>query len=236
MLLIGPSDSLTGSGYVRAVGKAVRVAQPGDAVLLSFTQCGSCIPCKNKDISYCMQFNPLNFGGRSTFVQSGKEIGGSYFGQSSFARYSVVTERSVVNVQNIVKDKKELQLFAPLGCGIQTGAGTVMNAVNPSAQDTVAVLGQGGVGLAAIMGAKLCGCRTIVAIDRVESRLELAKEVGATHIVNTAKLPEGKTLVEAVQEICDGVGPNRESTTFNVLPFSMLNEPQSLSIARASRV
>lgn len=206
------TSTTIGSGYVRAVGKAVRVAQPGDPVLLSYNFCGSCIACKDKNLSYCEKFGPLNFGGRDTFTSAdGKAVPGSFFGQSSFANYSIVNEHSVVNVKDLVTDRKELQLFAPLGCGIGTGSGTVVNAAKPSSQDCVAVLGQGGVGLSAVMGARICGCRTIVSIDRVESRLQLAKELGATHTVNTEKLPEGKTLADVLREICDGVGPNRTS-------------------------
>ena len=132
---------------------------------------------------------------------------GSFFGQSSFANYSIVGEHSVVNVTDIVKDKNELALFAPLGCGIQTGSGTVLNVAKPTPDDSIAIIGAGGVGLSAIMGAKIAECKIIISIDRVESRLQLAKDLGATHVVNTADLPEGKSVVDAVREIAQGVGP-----------------------------
>ncbi|PNS19351.1 hypothetical protein CAC42_2528 [Sphaceloma murrayae] len=196
-----------GSGYVRALGSSVTSVKVGDPVLLSYTYCSSCHACRGKNLSYCEQFVPLNFGGRPTFKNaSGEDIPGSFFGQSSFASYSVVRESSVVNVKDVVKDKQELALFAPLGCGIQTGSGTVVNAAAAGKEDVIVVTGLGGVGLSAIMGAKIVGARIIVGVDRVEKRLGLAKELGATHVVDTSKLPEGKTVVDVIRDICDGVG------------------------------
>lgn len=216
--------TITGSGYVRAVGKSVKVASVGDPVLLSFTSCGSCACCKAGHLSVCPDFNPLNFGcEHKTFsakhINNGNSLAGRFFGQSSFAEYSIVSERSCVNVKGLVNDKKELALFSPLGCGIQTGSGTVINRAKAQPSDVVAVIGQGGVGLSAIMGAKIAGCRIIIGVDRVQKRLDLAKELGATHVVNTADLPEGKTVVQAVQEISDGVGPTITVDTSGVPPL-----------------
>jgi Zn-dependent alcohol dehydrogenase len=95
-----------------------------------------------------------------------------------------------------------------LGCGIQTGAGTVLNAAKAGPEDTVCVLGLGGVGLSAVMGAKIAGSRIVIGVDRVASRLALAKEMGATHVIDGSNLPEGKTLVQVVREIADGLGPS----------------------------
>lgn len=216
--------TVTGSGYVRAVGKSVKVAEVGDPVLLSFTSCGKCVQCKSSHLSVCADFMPLNFGTNrkplvSEKLKGGNEVAGSFFGQSSFAEYSVVSERSCVNVKGIVKDKKELALFAPLGCGIQTGSGTVINRAKATPDDSIGVIGLGGVGLSVVMGAKISGCKIIVGIDRVQKRLDLAKELGATHIINTSDLPQGKTLVEAVQEIAEGVGPSITIDTSGVPPL-----------------
>jgi Zn-dependent alcohol dehydrogenase len=162
--LLGGNHRLTteGSGYVKAVGKGVTVAKPGDPVLLSFAFCNKCEICKTGHKSYCNSFNELNFGGPYRDFQlasrSGEpEVGGGFFGQSSFASLSIVRECSVVNAKDLVRDKKELQLFAPLGCGIQTGSGTVVNAARATPQDVLLVSGLGGVGLSAIMGAKVQG-------------------------------------------------------------------------------
>lgn len=149
-----------------------------------------------------------SFGSKSAGKTEGDlDIGGAFFGQSSFASLSIAKQCSVVNVKNIVKGKEELQLFAPLGCGIQTGSGTVVNAAKAGPDDIVVVMGLGGVGLSAIMGAKIQGCRTIIGIDKVERRLKMAKEFGATHVIDGSNLPEGKELGDVVKEISDDVGP-----------------------------
>jgi Zn-dependent alcohol dehydrogenase len=201
----------TGSGYVKQVGPGVTVAQPDDPVLLSFAFCNNCALCKYKHYSHCTTFNELNFGGPYRIFglasKSGEpEVGGAFFGQSSFAALSVVRQCSVVNAKDLVRDKRELQLFSPLGCGIQTGSGTVVNCAQATPNDVIVVMGLGGVGLSAVMGAKVQGCRQIIGLDRVESRLNLAKELGATHTINGSKLGD-KSLFEAIRELTEGVGP-----------------------------
>jgi Zn-dependent alcohol dehydrogenase len=180
-------------------------------VLLSFDWCGHCESCKSGLPSLCYESMPLNFGNKAAFVSANSsdtsDIAGQFFGQSSFARYSVAKQNSVVNVTSLIKSKEELQTFAPLGCGFQTGAGTVVNVAKATSKDSIVVLGLGGVGLSAIMAAKLSGCRTIVGVDRVDSRMETAKSLGATHVIDTSKLSDGKTVIEAVQELCQGAGP-----------------------------
>lgn len=192
-------------------------------MLLSFDYCGSCATCKANTPSLCYTSNQLNFGKNPgfAFVDEGEgvpEVGGRFFGQSSFANFSVVRETSVVNATKLVKTKEELQLFSPLGCGIQTGCGTVINVAKATENDVLLVQGLGGVGLSAIMAANIQGCRMIIGVDRVESRLQSAREFGATHVVDTSKLPAGKTVTEVVQEIADGVGPNITIETTGV-PF-----------------
>lgn len=184
-------------------------------MLLSFDSCSSCATCSAGTPSLCYSFNDLNFGRNDAFAAAKSpgntdalpELGGRFFGQSSFANYSVVAEASVVNAKDLIKSKEELALFAPLGCGIQTGSGTVINVAKAGPKDVLVIQGLGGVGLSAIMAAKIAGCRMIIGIDRVESRMEAAKEFGATHVIDTSKLPPGKTVVQVVQEIADGVGP-----------------------------
>lgn len=200
-----------GSGFVKEVGPGVTVARPGDPVLLSFAFCGKCELCKDSHQSHCPDFNLLNFGGPyrvfGLVSKSGEpEIGGSFFGQSSFAKLSIVRECSVINAKELVQDKKELQLFAPLGCGIQTGSGTVVNCAQATPKDIILVMGLGGVGLSAVMGAKVQDCRKIIGLDRVESRLKLARELGATDVIDGSKLGD-KSLVDAVKEMTSGLGP-----------------------------
>ncbi|TKA67094.1 hypothetical protein B0A49_08650 [Cryomyces minteri] len=215
-----------GAGYVKAVGSKVTVAQPGDPVLLSFASCSKCHSCNTGHPAYCTDFNDINFFGGNDFVLSSSvssdasdvkhDIGGRFFGQSSFANVTIANERSVVNVKGLIKDKEELKLFAPLGCGIQTGSGTIATVAGATEKDAVAVLGLGGVGLSAIMAARLLKCKIIIGIDRVDGRLELAKSLGATHTINSSTLPSGKSLGDAVREASDGIGPSISIDTTGV--------------------
>ncbi|KAJ4253836.1 hypothetical protein NW762_010231 [Fusarium torreyae] len=119
-------------------------------------------------------------------------------------------------MNGIVKDREELKLFSPLGCGFQTGAATVSILAQAKPSDSVAIIGLGGVGLAAIMAAKIIGCKQIIAIDRVEEKLRLAKELGATVAINNEKCPEG--FPEAVREATNGAGSSITIDTTGVLP------------------
>lgn len=191
-------------------------------MLCSFTYCNDCQLCKTGHFSHCPRFIELNFqGDQNVFTTSGsneKGVAGAFFGQSSFANLSIVKQKSIVNVQSLVKDKAELQLFAPLGCGIQTGSGTVINAAKAGPEDIVLVLGLGGVGLSAVMASKFVGARMIIGLDKVESRISLAKELGATHTINTSTLGN-KTLKEIIQGIAEGVGPTIAVETTGVPPL-----------------
>lgn len=201
------------------------VAQPGDPVLLSFNSCGTCGLCSAHFPSHCTSFNPLNFFRHDTFSTHDSDaskptIAGSFFGQSSFASLSIASQRSVVNVRDHVKEIGELQRMAPLGCGIQTGAGTVINVAEADTNDAIAVTGMGGVGLSAIMAAKIQQCRTIIAIDRIASRLELARELGATHAIDTSSMEDIEAeLPKAVQDITDDLGAHIVIDTTGFMPI-----------------
>ena len=179
-----------GAGYVRAVGAKVQVAKVGDAVVLSYDYCGACGLCSQGTSAYCENFYRLNMLGDkgSTFRTTGNSpspIFGGLFGQSSFSSLSVASEKTVVNVNGLLGDEAELKLFGPLGCGFQTGAGAVTIAGSAGPRDVVIVAGLGAVGFGAIMAARIARCKTIIAVDRVNSRLELAKQMGATDTVTT---------------------------------------------------
>lgn len=188
------------------------VAKPGDPVLLSYDYCGGgCAVCKAGNQTYCLEFNPRNFLGNQCFSTSGDkpDIYGSFFGQSSFASMSVVSEKSVVNAKDLIKNDDELKLYSPLGCGIQTGAGAIANVAKPGPDDSVAVIGLGGVGLSALMAAKVRGVKTIIAVDRVPERIALAKELGATHGIDTSAYEDNAILISSVQQCTpDGLGPS----------------------------
>jgi aryl-alcohol dehydrogenase len=128
--------------------------------------------------------------------RNGTAIFGNWFGQSSFASHAVAYEDNVV----VVGDDVDLTVAAPFGCGIQTGAGAVLNTLQPSESSSLAVFGAGAVGLSAVMAASASGVGTIVAVDPVESRRELAREFGATHTVD----PRADEPVEAVREVTGG--------------------------------
>ena len=173
-----------GSGVVEKVGDGVTTVEPGDHVALSFSSCGQCDNCLEGYPTNCEYFNDLNFGGvmndGTKRIYKDDQEYSTFFGQSSFGTYAVSHERNVVKVDKDV----DLRLLGPLGCGIQTGAGTVLNNLKPDFGTTIAVYGAGAVGLSAIMAAKIIGCSTIIAVDIHDSRLELAKELGATHVIN----------------------------------------------------
>lgn len=174
-----------GAGVVAAVGSAIRKVGVGDHVALSFAFCGHCPPCRTGEPAHCDNFFQANLLGRRpdgscTHHQRGQEINACYFGQSSFASHALVNERHVVKVPRDVP----LELLGPLGCGIQTGAGTILNHLKPRPGSSVAVFGVGAVGLSAIMAARIAGCATIIAVDVQAPRLTLAQELGATHGVN----------------------------------------------------
>jgi len=173
-----------GSGIVEKVGSAVKGIEPGDHVVLAFPSCGTCESCRCGHPSCCEHLDEIAFGGILPEGTSRLSINGTklsaFFGQSSFAEYAVADQRNVVVVDKDV----DLALLGPLGCGLATGAGTVLNALKPGPGSAIAVFGCGGVGLSALMAAKASGCTTIIGVDTVPSRLGMAKELGATHIIN----------------------------------------------------
>jgi aryl-alcohol dehydrogenase len=190
-----------GSGVVEQVGPGVSKVKPGDQVVLSFLTCGTCGSCRQGREAYCPNLGAYNFGGArpdgSTTMSKGKEtIHGSFFGQSSFASFALANERNTVKVP----DDAPLEMLGPLGCGVQTGAGAVMNSLNPRAGSSIAVFACGTVGMSAILGAVLCGCGTIIAVDINPDRLKLAREFGATHTVNSKETDP----VEAIQQMTGG--------------------------------
>lgn len=197
----------TGSGYVVQVGSAVTKAKAGDAVLLSFSYCGECYVCQTGPRSHCVKFFDINFMGEPVFsdADGSSTIGGRFFGQSSLARHSVVSDKSIVNVSGLGLSRDELKILAPLGCGFQTGSGTVVNVAKAKQDDVLTIAGMGGVGLAAVMAARNSGCRAIIGIDRVEARLELARSLGATHTINSTGLSADE-LTARIIETAEGLG------------------------------
>jgi aryl-alcohol dehydrogenase len=187
-----------GAGVVERVGPGVTKVAPGDKVLLSFTSCGRCAACRGGHPAYCdtWLYRNLISGTRddssATVHRDGVPIGGHFFGQSSFAAHALADERSVVKVGA----DADLSVLAPLGCGVQTGFGTVWNVLRPGAGDTLVVFGAGAVGLSAVMAAHQLPLRAVVAVDIVPERLETARELGATHAVNAGTEDVAAVLTE----------------------------------------
>jgi aryl-alcohol dehydrogenase len=187
-----------GAGIVERVGSAVTRVKPGDKVLLTFTSCGACRNCRSGHPAYCATWLPGNLingtrdDGSPTVWRGETAVGGHFFGQSSFAALAVVDERSVVRLDA----DADLEQLAPLGCGVQTGFGAVWNVLNPAPGESLAVFGAGAVGLAAVMAAGMLPLSMIIAVDRLPARLELAREFGATHTINTAETDLASALAE----------------------------------------
>ncbi len=181
-----------GSGIVEAVGDGVTAVRAGDAVVLTYLSCGDCRECRAGLPASCAQLGRLCFanarpdGSHALCGQDGRVLGDRFFGQSSFATYAVANERNVV----VVPKDAPLELLGPLGCGIMTGAGAVWNELEVQPGSGLAVFGAGAVGQSAILAAKVAGAATIIAVDRVAARLELALELGATHAINASEVAD----------------------------------------------
>jgi aryl-alcohol dehydrogenase len=192
-----------GSGVVEKIGPEVTSVAVGDRVALSYASCGDCDVCKSGLPMHCREFIVRNLvgsrpDGTTPLSADGSPVLGSWFGQSSWASHSAVHERNCV----VVGDDVPLDILGPLGCGIQTGAGAVLNTLSPEPGSSIAVFGVGSVGLSAVLAAKAADCGTIVAVDISDSRLERARELGATHAVNS----EHEDAADVIRQITGGLG------------------------------
>ena len=187
-----------GAGVVEQVGASVSTVSPGDHVVLSYPFCGHCSSCLRARYPYCQNGFLLSFGGSradgSTALSraDGSVVHGHIFQQSSFATHALASESNVVRVPK----EAPLDRLGPLACSIQTGAGAVLEALAVPAGASLAVFGAGSVGLAAVMAARHCGAHPIIAVDVVDERLRLARELGATHTIDAAD----QDVVDAIQE------------------------------------
>jgi aryl-alcohol dehydrogenase len=193
-----------GAGRVVEVGGEVRGLAPGDPVVLSFPSCGRCPRCLAGRSAYCDTIAALKFacrrpdGSVATTDAEGRPVGDHFFGQSSFGTLAIAGARSVVRMP----DDVDLRIAGPLACGVQTGAGTVLDVLRLEPGSSIAVFGAGSVGLSAVMAARYAGAATVVAVNRRRSRLELAGSFGATHLVS----PDDGDPVEAIREATGGRG------------------------------
>lgn len=192
-----------GAGVVKSVGPSIHDVSVGSKALLSFNYCQSCRNCRDDRPSYCEQMWPRNWGGKRSdgshtmTTPDGKPLYANYFGQSSFSHLAVVNVSCLV----VVPDDVDLEVLAPLGCGVQTGMGTITNSLDVPAGSSVAIFGVGAVGLCAVMAAKIREASVIIAVDLHSDRLELAKELGATHAIRG----DAPDILEQIERISTGL-------------------------------
>jgi aryl-alcohol dehydrogenase len=204
-----------GAGIVEAVGSAVTAAKPGDRVVMSFNSCGDCPSCAVDAPTYCYNFFPHNWSGKRadgspTMTLAGEPMNANFFGQSSFATHAIAHQRNVVKVPDSAAHVP-LELLAPIGCGLMTGAGAVLRSMEVRAGLPIAVFGAGTVGIAAIMAAKIAGANPIIAVDVNDDRLALARELGATDAFNARDDAPAK-----IRELCpQGLGYVFDTTGIN---------------------
>lgn len=175
-----------GAGVVEAVGRDVTDLAEGDRVVVGPSFCGACAQCQAGHPMYCERFYEYNFGvrradGSTAFTASGDAVGSHFFGQSSFAEHTVVRARGAVKVA----DDAPLELLGPLGCGLMTGAGAVLNVLRPGPGSSIAIFGSGAVGMAGMLAAVASGASTVIMVDVVPERLAFARTLGATHTIDS---------------------------------------------------
>jgi alcohol dehydrogenase len=190
------------SGIVREVGAGVKEVQVDDHVVFSFVPtCGHCRLCAIGKPALCVHGNRANgagtlLNGGVRFQKTSDQPISHFLGVSAFSQYTVAAEESVIKIDRNIP----LAKAALFGCAIQTGVGAVINTAHVKAGEPVAVFGLGGVGLSAVMGAKLVGASPIIAVDLLPNKFELARKLGADFTVNAR---EGDP-VAAVRDLTGG--------------------------------
>lgn len=191
-----------GAGIVRAVGSAVTRVAIGDRVVMSQAFCGTCQTCAEGRVTACPHAGTLSLSGvradgTGTIADSeGRPLSGGFLGQSSWATHALVREANVVGID----DGLPWEVAASMACGVQTGAGAILNVLKPRSADAVVVFGAGTVGLSAVMAARHGGSETVIVSDPQPHRLELARELGATHTLD----PTSVDVVDAVRDLANG--------------------------------
>ncbi len=184
-----------GAGVVEAVGSGVTDLEPGDHVVMTFTWCTHCPSCRSARPAYC--FNTDHFActrpdGSHYLHGDDGPVHGDFFNQSSFATHALARRRGVVKVR---KDAP-LSILGPLGCGIQTGAGAVLNVFEMKPGQSLAVFGAGSLGLSAVMAARIAGAGQVIAVDLHPNRLQLAAELGADEVIRADDGPVHEQILD----------------------------------------
>jgi aryl-alcohol dehydrogenase len=211
-----------GAGVVEQAGKKVKRVRRGDHVVLSYQSCGRCRQCRSGRPAHCDRLYELNFGfqrrdGSNALHRSG--VRGNFFGQSSFATHCLATERNLVKVSKNL----DLEVLSPLGCGLQTGAGTVMNSLKVPEGASIAVFGTGAVGLAAAMAARLVGADPIIGVDIKPWRLKLGLKLGLTHTIDNRRQDVAAHIADITGHGVDYVVETTSISKMHQLAIDVLN-------------
>ncbi len=187
------------AGVVEAVGSAVHYVKPGDHVITCLSAfCGHCSQCLSGHMSLCelKRTELVRPPGESPRLHQGDEPVHQFLNLSSFAEYMLIHEHALVKIDSTMP----LDRAALIGCGVTTGLGAVFRTAGVQPGETTAIIGCGGIGLSAVQGARIAGANTIIAIDTLDSKLELARSMGATHTINATD----DDAVAAVLELTSG--------------------------------
>jgi S-(hydroxymethyl)glutathione dehydrogenase/alcohol dehydrogenase len=186
-----------GAGIVEKVGPGVTTVQPGDHVVLMVAwSCGKCRFCVEGQPGMCTEWVMYNMmgtlpGGAKRLHKGDQELN-HFFCQSSFAEYAVVHERTAIKVPQ----DAPLDVVCLLGCGTTTGIGSVLNRAKLKSGESIVIYGCGGVGLSAVLGARLAGAGKIIAVDMLDRKLEKAKELGADFVINATQEDPPQRVME----------------------------------------
>ena len=223
------------AGIVERVGEQVTYVQPGDHVIACLSVfCGYCEQCMTGHPNRCNSPDNQRPPGAKPKLSQGGSLVHQFANISSYAEKMLLHENAVVKI----REDFPLDRAALIGCGVLTGGGAARNPAKVEPGSTVAVFGAGGVGLAAIQGARIAGARMIIAVDMVESKLATARELGATHIVDASS----RDAVAAIKDMTGGgvdysfeaiglkktaeqsfecLGPGGTATIIGMIPFGI---------------